>query len=45
MSDYQHEWRQAWRGQYTVVLTVNDALAVVGVRLDRPALEGAGETK
>ena len=28
----QQEWRAAWRGQYAVVKTVGEALAIVGVR-------------
>lgn len=28
----QQEWRQSWRGQYAVVRTKYEALAVVGVR-------------
>lgn len=33
LTRHQMAWRQSWRGQYAVVRTVGEAMAVVGVRL------------
>jgi hypothetical protein len=45
LTKHQIAWRQTWRGQYAVVRTVGEAMAVVGVRFGLAAVRAAGKTK
>jgi hypothetical protein len=41
LNSRQRNWRAAWRGQYAVVRTIGEALAVVGVRFEDADLGSA----